>query len=52
MGHLSKDLLYDEEKAKVVVNFIAQTLNKNAINRRSMVGVAQYDNLREKEIFI
>ena len=49
-GALSKDLLYDEEKAKVVVNFIAQTLNKNAITGEAGWS-GSYDSTGKRYLF-
>ena len=49
-GALSKDLLYDEEKAKVVVNFITQTLNKNAITGEAGWS-GSYDSTGKRYLF-
>ena len=49
-GALSKDLLYDEEKAKVVVNFITQTLNKNAITGEAGWS-GSYDSMGKRYLF-
>ena len=49
-GALSKDLLYDEEKAKVVVDFITQTLNKNAITGEAGWS-GSYDSTGKRYLF-
>ena len=49
-GALSKDLLYDDKKAKVVVNFIAQTLNKNAITGEAGWS-GSYDSTGKRYLF-
>ena len=49
-GALSKDLLYDDKKAKVVVNFITQTLNKNAITGEAGWS-GSYDSTGKRYLF-
>jgi len=49
-GALSTDLLYDEEKAKVVANFITQKLNKNAITGEAGWN-GSYDSTGKRYLF-
>ena len=49
-GALSTELLYDEEKAKIVVNFITKKLNKNALTGEDG-WKGQYDNSQKKYLF-
>ena len=49
-GALSTELLYDEEKAKIVVNFITKKLNKNALTGEDG-WKGQYDSSQKKYLF-